>query len=131
MQGRTAASCHRPPVAGPLYYAPARLASAADLHATMVAPFGAATAIVVPVATIVAATAIAPVVMAIATVIVAAEIAPVATVVATIIVVAILLAMPAIALRLGRSGGAEAKRCKGQPGRDEMRKLHEMSSRTR
>ncbi|MBC3942475.1 hypothetical protein [Sphingomonas albertensis] len=102
----------------------------------MVAPFGAATAIVVvPVATIVATAAIAPVVMAIATMIVAAEItaitAMVATVVPTAIIVAVLLAVPAIALRLGRSGGAEAKRCEGQPGRDEMRKLHEMSSRTR
>ncbi len=77
------------------------------------------------------ATAIAPVVMAIATMVVAAIVAPVATVVATVIIVAVLLAMPAIALRLGRSGGAETERCEGQPGGDEMGKLHEMSSRTR
>jgi choline-glycine betaine transporter len=97
----------------------------------MVAPFGAAAAIVVPVATIMVATAIASVVMTIAAVIVPAEITAVAAMVTAVIVVAIPFAMAAIALRLSWSGGAETERCEGQSGSDEMGKLHEMSSRTR
>jgi hypothetical protein len=96
---------------------------AADLHAAMMTPFGAATAIVVPVATIIAATAIATVVMAIAAMIVTAEIATVA--------VTMLLAIATIALCFGRSGGAKTERCEREPCGDDMRKFHGTSSQTR
>ena len=53
---------------------------------------------------------------------------PVAAMIAAVIVVAILLAVPAIALRFGGRGGAEAQGGEGKPGGDEMRKLHDVSS---
>ncbi|VVT18963.1 membrane hypothetical protein [Sphingomonas aurantiaca] len=118
-----------------------RSISAADLHAAMVAPLGAAATAVVPVAAIVAAAAIAPVVMAIATMIVAAETVTVAAMIATRATVMIaagtatgtivMLAIATIALRFGGCGGAEAESRKGEPCGDEMRKLHGTSSRTR
>jgi ATP/ADP translocase len=110
-----------------------RSISAADLHTAMMAPFGAAAAIVVLVATVVAATAIASVVMAIATMIVAAEITPVVTVVAAMIATGtiVMLAVTTITLRFGRSGGAEAESREGESCGDDVRKLHGTSSRTR
>ena len=131
MQGRTVASCRRPSIAAALYSASDRLTSTANLHATMVAPFGAAAATIVPVATVIVMTAITPVIVTIAAVIVAAEIPAVAAMIVPAIMVTILLTVASIALRLGRSGNAKAERRESQSGSDQMRKLHETSSRTR
>ena len=104
-----------------------RLSSTTDLDATMVAPFSAAAAIIVPVAAVIVAAAEAAAVVATAMV-VAAIVATIGTVIPAVVVVAILLAMAPIALSFGGRGHAEAERGEGEPGGDEMRKLHDVSS---
>jgi hypothetical protein len=93
----------------------------------MVAPFGAAAAIVVPVAAVIVAAAEAAAVVA-AAMVVAAIVATIGAVITSMIVVAILLAMAPIALGFGGRGHAEAERGESEPGGDEIRKLHGVSS---
>jgi hypothetical protein len=97
------------------------------MNATMVAPFGAAAAIIVPVAAVIVAAAEATPVVA-TTMVVAAIVATIGTVITAMIVVAILLAMAPVALGFGWRGHAEAERGEGESGGDEIRELHEVSS---